>query len=205
MKTLTSKIAAVLHDVGAVGKNSTNQVQHFVYRSIDEITSAIHPLLARHGLVIIPVVKNIERTEKQGKNSTMTFTVVEMEFHIRCAESDAEIVGSTYGESFDSGDKSVGKAMTYAYKKFLEQTFCLSPSEREDPDAFSKSDETDAFSKSEEKALQETDEFKELEIQIGLAKTVNKLEEIWYENKDWQTFEPFRMALTRRKEVLNNE
>lgn len=196
MKTLTSKIAAVLHDVGAVGKGSTNQVQHFVYRSIDEITSAIHPLLARHGLVIIPVVKNIERTEKQGKNSTMTFTVVEMEYHIRCAESDAEIVGSTYGESFDSGDKSVGKAMTYAYKKFLEQTFCLSPSEREDPDAFSKSDA---------KAFQETDEFKDIIDEIGKCLTTAEVMDYWNGYPHLRTIPAFKEAVQKRGKELKEK
>lgn len=197
MKTLVSKISAVLKDIGAVAKTGKNQGQGFMYRSIDEITSAIHPLLARHGLVIIPEVKNIERQERTSKNGgSMTFTVVRVTYHIRCTESDAVIVGETYGEAADSGDKSLGKALTYAYKKFLEQLFCLSPSEREDPDA---------FSRDEAREYQSTDEFKEIVEEIGKCLTTAEVMDYWNGYPHLRTIPAFKEAVQKRGKELKEK
>lgn len=197
MKTLVTKISAVLKDIGAVAKTGKNQGQGFMYRSIDEITSAIHPLLARHGLVIIPEVQSIERQERTSKNGgSMTFTVVRVTYHLRCTESDAVIVGETYGEAADSGDKSLGKALTYAYKKFLEQLFCLSPSEREDPDA---------FSRDEAREYQSTDEFKEIVEEIGKCLTTAEVMDYWNGYPHLRTIPAFKEAVQKRGKELKEK
>lgn len=191
---LTSKIAAVFKELGAVSKTGINQQQGFSFRSMEEITNAVHPLMARHGVFIVPTKVRYERENRTTARGTMqTFSVVTVEYKTYCSESDDTIVMESIGEAADSGDKSIGKAMTYAYKVLLQQLFTICSSEREDPDASSPEEST---------SVVESDEFKELEIKIGLADTEDKLKEIWFENKEWQTFKPFTAAVTRRKQEL---
>lgn len=197
MKTLVTKLAAALKDFGSVGKTGKNIEQNFMYRSIDEVTSATHPLLARHGIIIFPVVVSIERSELTNKNGvSKPLTIVKVEYHIRCTESDAEIVGSACGEAADSYDKSLGKALTYAYKKFLEQLFCLSPSEREDPDA---------FSRDEAREYQSTDEFKDIIDEIGKCLTTAEVMDYWNGYPHLRTIPAFKEAVQKRGKELKDK
>ncbi len=57
-------INAILNEVEAVGKTKENTVQHFKFRGIDDVMNAIHPLLAKHKVFVVPEVLRREREER---------------------------------------------------------------------------------------------------------------------------------------------
>jgi len=191
MKTLHSKIAAVLKDLGAVSKTGMNQQQGFTYRSMEEITNALHPLLARHGVFIAPTQARYEReTRTTARGTLQTYTVVTVKYDVYCSEDDDHITMETLGESADSGDKSIGKAQTYAYKVLLQQLFAICSNEREDPDAYSPEESEEVIS---------SKEYQEILTDIASAQTTARLMDIWNENPKYYKIQAFRDAMTARK------
>lgn len=128
-------IAAIMREVGAIGKDRKNEQQRFKFRSIDDIYNRLQPLLAKHGVFSAPQVLEMEHeTGKTAKGGTM--------FHLWCrvqytffAEDGSSVEVVTIGESMDSGDKSGNKAMAAAHKYALSQVFSI-PYEDMDPDEF---------------------------------------------------------------------
>lgn len=97
--------------------------------------NTLSPLLAEHGLVIIP--RCMERIESQRPSGqkTLYFVAVKMEFDFVCAEDGSKHTACTYGEAMDSGDKATNKAMSIAYKYACFQIFAIPTEGDNDPDA----------------------------------------------------------------------
>jgi hypothetical protein len=118
-----------------IAKNRTNtQGSGFKFRGIDDVYNAIAPLLADHGLCILPrMLSRIceERTSKSG--GALFYVTVEAEFDFVAVEDGSKHTVKTYGEAMDSGDKATNKAMSSAYKYACFQSFAI-PLEGE-PDA----------------------------------------------------------------------
>lgn len=122
------QIAAVSAELAASGisKGRTNQQQGYAFRGIDDVFNALGPLLAKHGLVILPRILSRTVTERQAKNGGLLFgVVVEAEFDLVAAEDGSRHTVRTYGEAMDSADKATNKAMSAAYKYAALQTFCV--------------------------------------------------------------------------------
>jgi len=84
------------------------------------------PLLAEHGLVIIPRMISREVSERQSaKGGALFYTVVHAEFDFVSAKDGSKHTASTFGEAMDSGDKSTNKAMSAAYKYVAFLTFAI--------------------------------------------------------------------------------
>ena len=131
-------IANVMLDLSkeGVSKDKKNVQQNYAFRGIDDMYNALAPLLAKHGLVILPQVIGREVTEKQSKSGAILFyTVVCVEFMLVCAEDGSSHKVITYGEAMDSGDKSTNKAMSSAYKYAVMQSFCIPTEGDNDADA----------------------------------------------------------------------
>ena len=107
----------------------------YTFRGIDDLYNVLSPLLAEHGLVIIP--RCIERIESQRPSGqkTLYFVAVKMEFDFVSAEDGSKHTACTYGEAMDSGDKATNKAMSIAYKYACFQTFAIPTEGDNDPDA----------------------------------------------------------------------
>lgn len=130
-------ICKIIRDLAAVGigKNRRNEQQGFAFRGIDDVYNAVAPLLAKHGVCVVPNVLSREVTERTTPKGTLLFyTVVKVEYTFWAADDNSKVVAVVYGEAMDSGDKSTNKAMSAAFKYALFQTFCI-PTEAEDPDA----------------------------------------------------------------------
>lgn len=130
-------ICKVIRDLAAVGigKNRRNEQQGFAFRGIDDVYNAVAPLLAKHGLCVVPNVLERTVTERTNTKGTVLFyTVVKVEYTFHAADDTSTVRAVTFGEAMDSGDKSTNKAMSAAFKYALFQTFCI-PTEAEDPDA----------------------------------------------------------------------
>jgi len=97
------------------------------------------------GLLLIPRVVSKEVSEREtAKGGKEYFTELCMEFTWLNAEKPEEtIVCSWYGQGLDSGEKGVGKAMTYAEKYFMLKFFNIA-TDKDDPDSFQKKMSDDA-------------------------------------------------------------
>ena len=130
-------ISAVQSDLAGIGisKDKKNTQQGYSFRGIDDVYDALAPVLAKHGLCILPRVMSREVVERQTKSGGALFYVtVGCEFDLVCAEDGSMHTVMTYGEAMDSGDKATNKAMSAAYKYAAFQTFCI-PVDTEDADA----------------------------------------------------------------------
>ncbi len=132
-------ISAVARDMAEVGisKDRENRQQGFAFRGIDQVYNALAPMLAKHGLVILPRITERTVTERvTPKGAVLFYVVVKAEFDFVATEDGSKHTVVTYGEAMDSGDKATNKAMSIAYKYAAFQTFCI-PTEQTavDPDA----------------------------------------------------------------------
>jgi hypothetical protein len=163
------KIAAITAELSKIGisKDSKNQSQGYAFRGIDQVYGALSPLLAKHGLCILPRVKDREVIERQNKSGTALFYVtLTVEFDFVAAEDGSKHTVVTVGEAMDSGDKASNKAMSAAYKYAAFQTFCI-PTEGDN----------DADSTTHEVAAAATDPG--IETAIDLCNTVEDLNNLW--------------------------
>lgn len=95
------------------------------FASHDQVSAAIHPMLVKHGIVILPSV--LELTQEGNR----TTAKIGMSFVNPDNPTDA-FTTIFYGYGVDSGDKGPGKAISYACKYGYLKTFCLETGE--DPD-----------------------------------------------------------------------
>lgn len=119
-------VQAALSKTGIAKDRTNTQGSGYKFRGIDDVYNAIAPLLAEHGLCILP--RMIARTcdEKQSQAGKALFYVtVEAEFDVVCAEDGSHHTIRTFGEAMDSGDKATNKAMSAAYKYAAFQMFAI--------------------------------------------------------------------------------
>lgn len=64
-KNIFQTIAAVMEDVGVVGKDSLNEQQKFKYRGIDAVMNALNPAFIKHHLFVVPEVMDQTREERR--------------------------------------------------------------------------------------------------------------------------------------------
>ncbi|MEN4830010.1 ERF family protein [Pantoea vagans] len=130
-------ISAVAKEMAEQGisKDRENRQQGFSFRGIDQVYNALAPMLAKHGLVILPRITERTVTERTTKSGGVLFYVlVKAEFDFVATEDGSKHTVITYGEAMDSGDKATNKAMSIAYKYAAFQAFCI-PTEQTAIDA----------------------------------------------------------------------
>ena len=143
-KMIFEKMTAAMADIGAISKSQTNQQQHFRYRGIDDAMNALYPILAKHGLFLVPEVldqKREERTTKNGGN--MIYSILKVRYTMYAGDGSS-VSAVVIGEGMDSADKSSNKAIAAAMKYAIFQMFCI-PTEdmrNDDPDKETPPDST---------------------------------------------------------------
>jgi hypothetical protein len=140
-----TKIAAVQGELAkiGIGKNNANTQQNYKFRGIDDVYNALAPLLAKHGLCILPRMVGREREERvtvkewngSRKESVTFYVTVDAEFDFVSADDGSIHVVRTYGEAMDNGDKATNKAMSAAYKYAAFMTFAIPTEGDEDADS----------------------------------------------------------------------
>lgn len=130
-KTLNiyERIVGIMSELHYIAKGSKTVNGQYRFVSHDQVTAKVHPLLVKYGVVVIPTVE--EMTQEGNK------TTVKLNVCFTCAEDPANYSFTTdfYGQGIDSGDKGIGKAISYAYKYALLKTFCLETGDDPDNDA----------------------------------------------------------------------
>lgn len=132
-------INAVQSELAILGitKNRRNQQgSGYNFRGIDDVYNTIAPLLAKHGLCILPRVLARECVERVSqKGGALFYITVEVEFDFVSAEDGSKHTVKTFGEAMDSGDKATNKAMSAAYKYAAFQAFSIPTEADNDADA----------------------------------------------------------------------
>ena len=137
-------VYAAIHRVAAhlaksgLAKSQTNIVDGYSYRSIDDLIVTLAPLLAKHGICILPKV--LERSASKHRNragEALLSVTLKVAFTISSARDGSSHVVDAYGEALDPGDKATAKAMSAAYKSAMIQVFCIPVTGAEDADATS--------------------------------------------------------------------
>jgi hypothetical protein len=132
--TIHQAMGAILSEIGPIAKERHNEQQGFVFRGIDEVMNAFHPVLARHGVIVLPEVidRSVEvRTTRSGSAQYAVALTVRYTFSGPAGDTVSCVVA---GEASDLGDKATNKAMAAAMKYALMQTFCVAL-EADDADA----------------------------------------------------------------------
>jgi len=131
-------INAVQTDLSKIGiaKDSTNTYDKYNFRGIDAVYNVLSPLLAKHGLCILPrmVSRTCEEHTSQ-KGGVLFYVTVEAEFDFVSAEDGSKHTVKTFGEAMDRGDKATNKAMSAAYKYACFQAFAIPTEGDNDADA----------------------------------------------------------------------
>lgn len=134
-KNIFETINAVMEEIGAVGKNSRNEKQKYMYRGVDDVMNALNPAFIKHKLFMVPEVVSQKREERQTANEkNLIYSVLSVKYTFY-AEDGSSIYTIVPGEGMDSGDKASNKAMSAAFKYACFQTFCIPTEEMHDPDA----------------------------------------------------------------------
>ena len=138
MTAVYKAIAAVQGELAKVGiaKANRNSQQGYNFRGIDDVYAALSPLLAKHGLCVIPRVIERNMLEKTtSKGNPLFYVTVHAEFDFVSSEDGSKHTASTFGEAMDSGDKATNKAMSAAYKYAAFMTFAIPTEGDNDADA----------------------------------------------------------------------
>ena len=135
-RTIFKALSAVQSDLSIVGiaKNQQNSHQGYKFRGIDDVLNTLAPIIAEHGVLIIPnVLSKDVKTINTARGGVASHVILEVGFVLYDQEGDS-ICHTAYGEAIDTSDKAVNKAMTAAYKYFLFQAFCIPIEGLEDAD-----------------------------------------------------------------------
>lgn len=137
-KNIYTAISDIMSEIGHISKDKRNQQQGFMFRGIDQVMNTLKPLLAKHGVFIVPEVvdaKREERTTARGGN--LIYSVLTVKHHFIAADG-SEVMSTTIGEGMDSADKASNKAMAIAFKYACFQVFCIPTEElaADDPDNY---------------------------------------------------------------------
>lgn len=134
--TIQQALAAVMADVGAIGKERRIEQgpAKYAYRGIEDMLSKIQPAFVRHGVVCYPQVITADYRDGTTRNGGSTR---EATMHVRfvfVGPNGDSIEVVTVGEAVDTSDKCSNKAMTAAYKYALLLTLAI-PTELDDQDS----------------------------------------------------------------------
>jgi len=188
-KLIYQKLAEIQKATGAIGKDQRNTTQNFMFRGIDAIYNALHPILAEHEIVTVPKVLNVERTERTTKTgSALLYSIVTMQYTFYATDG-SYIECSVVGEGMDSGDKATNKAMAIAHKYALTQVFTLPYEGSVDPDS-----ESHQVRSKVEDAI------------AGLIDidTIEELQKYWKANETLRDNPQFKSAVTNLKHKLQS-
>lgn len=119
------KIPVIMWKIGVIWKDRTNKIQNYQFRWIDDMYNALNQHLTDEKVFFTSEILSTEREERESKNGgTLIYSVITMKF-TAYAEDWSNVSSTTVGEAMDSGDKSMNKAMSTAYKYALMQIFCI--------------------------------------------------------------------------------
>jgi hypothetical protein len=137
-KSLVTKLAEVMKEIGHVPKRGKNTFHNYQYVMEADLCDAVREKLAARNIMMVPSVTSIGR-EPVGGDSDQMLTSVMVEYSLMDGDSDQIIKFSMPGAGADKGDKGVYKAITGSDKYALMKCFLIPTGDDPEGDA-----ETDA-------------------------------------------------------------
>lgn len=200
LMNIYQSIAAVMGEIGAVGKTSKNLQQGFMYRGIDAVMNALQPALIKYGVFVVPEILEQTREERvNSKGTTLIYSICKIKYTF-FAEDGSSVCAIVIGEGMDTGDKATNKAMSIAFKYACFQVFCIPTEEMVDPDA----EVHEVKAKTEKKAEPKQD-LKATPKQIELLKKLVP-DEAWGAMLKWAGVEKVEdMTAAQASEVITNK
>ena len=134
-KKIYTAIVEIMDDIKSIGKDRYNKMQSYSFRGIDDVYNALQQALIKHKVFCVPTVRSVKREDGvSAKGTPLKYTVVDVDYEFTSAEDCSSVKISMSGEAMDSGDKSLNKALSAAYKYACFQLFCI-PTENESHDS----------------------------------------------------------------------
>lgn len=150
------KIADCMRQLGAIGKDSKNTQQGFMYRGVDAVMNALNPVLTANRMFFVPEVLEQHREERQTRSGgNLIYSILKMRYTLY-AEDGSNVSAVVIGEGMDSADKSSNKAMSVAYKYAMFQIFSIPTEELVDPDGETPPESTRKPAQTQQKHDQQT-------------------------------------------------
>jgi len=115
----------IMSEILPIGKDGKNVQQNYKFRGIDQIYNFVQPILAKNEVFMRCEIQDVQRSERPSKSGgIMTFVQIKVRYFI-VASDGSSVWTDALGESMDSGDKAVPKALSVAQKYSLLQMFCI--------------------------------------------------------------------------------
>lgn len=135
-------MARILAEFPVVPKGRKNSGGgNYMYRGIDDVYTAAHGLLAKHGVFPMPNITKMEfELVGETKNGVKQFRCT-VHGILTFAHADGSVVDvDIAGEGIDTGDKGGMKAISNAVKYAYWNTFCVPTDVKKDSEAFDEPD-----------------------------------------------------------------
>jgi len=113
-----------------------NEGYQFKFVSSSQTLASLKAKMDELQLLLIPSVTSKNLIEKTSISAKEHLTEIEIDFTwVNAEKPDETIKCHWYGQGLDTGEKGVGKALTYAEKYFMLKFFNI-PTDKDDPDSF---------------------------------------------------------------------
>lgn len=185
-------------------KNQRNDFGKYNYRSCEDILEAVKPLLKREKCTLTITDDIVMVGDRTYVKATATITNDKNETCQTCAYAREPLLKKGQDES-----QVTGATSSYARKYALNGLFCID--DNKDADALNVNEE---FTKPVTKAAQPVngqlfddpynDAFRIVKPEIESAPSQEILKRIWKDNEQLHEYAPFKDAMTKRKNQLNN-
>lgn len=143
-RNIFEKMAAIAIELQTVAKNLEIKAGATTYKAVSEadVLRAVKPLEEKHRVYSFPFSRDIvesgtiESTDYKGNVKKQLYERIKTVYRFVNIDNTEEYIDmTTYGDGLDSGDKSVGKAMTYADKYALLKAYKIVTGEDPDQEA----------------------------------------------------------------------
>lgn len=119
-------ILNIMEGLEPVQKNKVNPSQHYKYRGIEDVYSALNPMLIVNKVILIPELLSHNLTDFNSKSGSLLFrAIVSMKYTFKSTKDGSEAHCIMTGEGMDTGDKATPKAISMAFKYMAFQMFCI--------------------------------------------------------------------------------
>lgn len=128
MTSVFEAISTIMGELPAIGKSgkAAEAQGGYAYRGIEQITAALQPLLAKHGVIVVPQADLISVTKSPGmKTDNWTDTALRVAWCVYGPDGTF-LNAQTIGIGRDNADKGANKAMSQATKYLYLELFCIS-------------------------------------------------------------------------------
>jgi len=190
-KNIYQRMSAITNELNVVAKNLNISVGKGSYKAVGEadVLAEVKPMEEKHGVYSYPCARSViesgilENADFNGNVKKQLWERIETIYRFVNIDNPSEFIEiTTYGDGIDSGDKSVGKAMTYADKYALLKAYKIITGDDPDQEAsgelkganIKKTPKTSVLSDETQKLVKEYD-VNLVNLAIYIKKDLNEL------------------------------